>query len=70
MKVRFPVGGERKPVHDFLRDRGFVMSKWSDKVWHRADGVTVSVYGAGSMAQVTGKNGELIADAPLDIAVE
>ena len=69
MKVRFPAGGERQPVYNFLRDRGFVMSKWSDKVWERADGVTVSVYGAGSMARVTAKNGEIIADAPLDIAV-
>ena len=66
MKVRFPAGGEREPVYNFLRSKGFVMSKWSDKVWERADGVKVSVYGAGSMAYVTGKNGELLADAPLD----
>ncbi len=69
MKPVFPVGGPRDAVYNFLRSKGFLMSKHSDKVWERADGVVVSVYGAGSMAQVT-KNGELLADAPLDQAIE
>jgi hypothetical protein len=59
-KARFPVGGERQPVYDLLRDLGFVESNWSDKVWNRADGVEVRIFGAGSMAQV-GKD-----EMPLD----
>ena len=69
MKPVFPVGGPRDEVYSFLRGKGFLMSERSDKVWERADGVVVSVYGAGSMARVT-KNGELLADAPLDQAIE
>lgn len=67
--MKFPVGGTRQQVYDFLRDHGFVMSAWSDKVWRRADGVTVSVYGAGSKARIHDAGGNLLADDPLDEAV-
>lgn len=65
----FPVGGPREPVYSFLRDHGFVMGRYSDKLWTRADGLEVSVYGAGSMARVHNKDGKIIADAPLAEAV-
>lgn len=68
MKVRFPVGGEREPVYNFLRHRGFVMTPGNDKHWKRADGVDLHLYGAGSMARVYAANGELLADGPLDQA--
>ena len=48
----FPVGGPRQPVYDYLRGLGLVESKWSDKVWTRADGIEVRIFGTGSMAQV------------------
>ena len=54
---RFPVGGERQPVYNFMRDNGFVMSKWSDKVWARADGLQASIYGAGSMVRLSRPTG-------------
>ena len=66
---RFPAGGEREPVFAFLRQHGFLQSKWSDKVWERADGVVVSVYGAGSMARVT-RDGEILADDNLERAIK
>ena len=49
---RFPVGGPRAPVYSFMRDNGFVMSKWSDKIWTRADGLEASIYGAGSRVRL------------------
>ena len=67
--MRFPIGGERQPVYNFLRYHGFVMSKWSDKVWYRADGVEASVYGAGSKARIHDGAGKLLADGPLEEAV-
>lgn len=66
---KFPVGGERQAVYDFMRDHGFVMSKWSDKVWSRADGVDANIYGAGSMLQLT-KGGSVIADDGLQVAMK
>lgn len=54
---RFPVGGPREPVYHFMRDHGFVMSKWSDKVWTRADGLQASIYGAGSMVRLSRSTG-------------
>jgi len=48
----FPAGGPRQPVYDYLRGLGFVESRWSDKVWTRADGIEVHIYGAGSMARI------------------
>lgn len=55
-KERFPVGGPREPVYNFMRDHGFVMSKWSDKVWERADGLKASIYGAGSKVRLSRDN--------------
>lgn len=53
MEKRFPVNGPRQPVYNFMRDLGFVMSNWSDKMWRSADGIDVQIYGAGSMARVS-----------------
>lgn len=50
----FPVGGPRQAVYDALRSHGFVMSRWSDKQWERADGAKAHVYGTGSMLMLTG----------------
>ena len=66
---RFPAGGSREPVYNFLRGHGFVMARYSDKLWTRADGLELTVYGAGSMARVHNKDGKIIADAPLAEAV-
>jgi hypothetical protein len=52
MTTRFPVGGPRQPVYDYLRGLGFAMSDWSDKAWKRFDGTEVRIFGAGSMAQI------------------
>ena len=67
--TQFPVGGPREPVYSFLRQHGFVESKWSDKEWHRADGIRINVYGAGSMARIHDGEGRLIADMPIKDAV-
>ena len=67
--MEFQVGGAREMVYNFLRNHGFMMSRWSDKVWARVDGVTVNVYGAGSMARINDKDGKLLVDAPLAEAV-
>lgn len=69
MNIQFPVGGSRQRVYDYLRNRGFIMSNWSDKHWERADGLHVHVYGTGSRARCL-KDGKVIADGPLDEAVE
>lgn len=69
MNERFPVGGSRQAVYDFLRDHGFIMSKWSDKQWTRADGLTLHVYGTGSKALIRDKQGIVLADDALDTAV-
>ena len=67
----FPVGGSRQAVYDFLQQRGFLMSRHSDKSWMRpSDGVEVHVYGAGSQARVFGKDGKMLADGPLADAVK
>ena len=52
----YPVNGPREPVYSLMRGLGFSMAKWTDKVWHSADGIEVSIYGAGSMARLP--NGE------------
>lgn len=69
---RFPVGGEREPVYNFMRDHGFVMSKWSDKVWARADGLKASIYGAGSMVRLSRDGKEIVesklAELPMHVA--
>lgn len=49
---RFPVGGPRQPVYDFMRGMGFAMEAFGDKHWSSADGLAVRIYGAGSMAMV------------------
>ena len=54
----YPCGGPREPVYDLMRNLGFSMSNWSDKFWHSADGIEVSIYGAGSMARIR------VAEAP------
>lgn len=69
MSARFPVGGSRQAVYDFLISRGFLMSRNNDKWWLRADGVEVHVYGAGSMARVYDRDGHLLIDDALDKAV-
>ena len=61
----FPVGGPREPVFSFLQQRGFLMSRNTDKWWLRADGVEVHIYGAGSQARVYNKEGKLLADGPI-----
>ncbi len=67
-RARFPIGGPREPVYAFLRSRGFVMSRASDKQWSRADGVDLHLYGSGSMARIYDSSG-LLVDAPLAEAV-
>jgi hypothetical protein len=58
--ARFPVGGPRQPVYDYLTSLGFAMSKHSDKEWRSADGLTVRIFGAGSRAMIGA------AEMPLD----
>lgn len=53
MTQQYPAGGPREPVYALMRKLGFSESRWSDKFWHSADGITVSIYGAGSMARVS-----------------
>lgn len=67
---RFPVGGPREPVYEFLREHGYVQSAWSDKHWTRADGRTVQVYGTGSRAIVKDASERVLADAELEIALK
>lgn len=69
MNERFPAGGERQPVYDFLRNHGFVMSNWSDKHWNRADGLRLHLYGTGSRARIFDRNDNLVTDETLDTAV-
>jgi hypothetical protein len=66
--VKFPVGGPRAPVFDFLMRSGFVMSGWSDKHWMRADGIVLHLYGSGSKARIT-KSNDVLADGAVDAAV-
>ena len=49
--MQYPVGGKREPVYALMRGLGFSESKLSDKFWNSADGIEVSIYGAGSMAR-------------------
>ncbi len=50
---QYPVGGPREPVYDLMRRLGLSESNWSDKFWRGADGIEVSIFGAGSMARIT-----------------
>ena len=50
---QYPVNGPREPVYALLRGLGLSMAKWTDKVWNGADGIEVSIYGAGSMARIS-----------------
>ena len=52
MTFVYPVGGPREPVYALMRKLGLFESGWSDKVWHSADGIEITIYGAGSMARV------------------
>ena len=63
--MKFPVGGPRQRVYNFLMSRGWMMSKHSDKEWNRHDGATLHLYGAGSMARVYNKDGALISEGAL-----
>lgn len=49
---RFPVGGSRQAVYDFLQSNGFMMSKKSDKEWTFGERTTLLLYGAGSQAVI------------------
>lgn len=51
-KTKYPVGGPREPVYALMRQLGFSESNWSDKFWQSADGIQVSIYGAGSQARI------------------
>jgi len=51
--MQYPVGGPRQPVYDLMHSLGFTMEKFSDKFWRSADGLEVSIYGAGSMARTS-----------------
>ena len=66
---KFPIGGARQPVYNYLRQNGFIMSDWSDKHWSRHDGLKLHLYGSGSMAKIYDKTGALITDDRLDTAV-
>ena len=68
MSKRFPVGGSKQKVYDFMRQHGYVMSDWSDKHWRRADGIEASIYGTGSMVRII-KDGKVIEDDELDKVV-
>lgn len=71
MSERFPVGGSKQNVYSFMEQYGFLMSRHSDKCWLRpADSVEAHIYGTGSMARIFGKDGKLLADAPLAEAVK
>lgn len=61
----YPVGGPREPVYALMRQLGFSMSHWSDKFWNSADGIEVSIYGAGSRARIS-RGGELDGECALD----
>lgn len=50
---QYPIGGPRQPVYDLMRSLDFSMAKFSDKTWTSRDGITVQIYGAGSMARVS-----------------
>ena len=65
---KFPIGGPRAPLYAFMRHHGFVMSKWSDKHWTRADGVNAHIYGTGSMLRIC-KCEKVLADAPITEAM-
>jgi hypothetical protein len=66
MEAKFPVGGSRKAVYDYLRSFGFVQSRHSDKCWTRADGLEVHIYGTGSCAKVTHNTKGVLFDGTLD----
>ena len=66
---QFPIGGPRQPVYDFVKAHGFVIRGWGDKEWKRHDGMTLHIYGVGSMARIFDGSGKLVADAPLAEAV-
>ena len=68
MTNRFPVGGSREPVYAFMRQHGFMESRWSDKVWHRADGIQATIYGAGSMLRIV-KDGAVVAEDTIQAAM-
>jgi hypothetical protein len=48
-----------------MRKLGFSESHWSDKFWSSADGIMVSIYGAGSMARIV-LNGKAVGECALD----
>ena len=62
---KYPVGGERELVYALMRGLGFSVAKWTDKVWNSADGIEVSIFGAGSMARLS-LRGEARGECDLD----
>jgi hypothetical protein len=64
-ETKYPVGGPREPVYALMRGLGFSESKWSDKFWHSADGIEVSIFGTGSMARIA-LNGKAAGECHLD----
>lgn len=71
MSARFPVGGSRQNVYNFMQQHGFVMSRNNDKCWLRAaDGVEAHIYGTGSMARIFSKEGKMLCDDEIDKAVK
>ena len=63
--MKYPVGGPREPVYALMRGLGFSESNWSDKFWNSADGIEVSIFGTGSMAQIK-LNRAVVGDCRLD----
>ena len=66
-KARFPVGGPRQPVYDFLRENGFRQGR-TDKEWSYGDNCTLLLYGAGSEAVIYSNKGNF--KGPLEDAVK
>lgn len=65
---RFPVGGPRQSVYDFLRGNGFRESRHSDKEWAFGDNATLRLFGAGSEAIIYSNVGNF--KGPLEDAVK
>lgn len=51
--IHYPVGGPRAPVYSLMSELGFSAAKFSDKTWTDDYGITVQIFGAGSMARVS-----------------
>lgn len=67
---KFPAGGPRQPVYEFLRSHGFRMAASGDKNWTRADGISLSLFGAGSMVCIYDMHHSFLTECPLEDAVK